>query len=94
MVKTVKIRELKKHLSSYLRLVRSGETIVVTDCGEPIAELRPPGEATKYPLLYDLARKGTVRLGGPNDPALYPAMGHALKPEEIAQLLDEERGDH
>jgi prevent-host-death family protein len=93
-METVEIRELKKHLSSYLRLVRSGETIVVTDRGEPIAELRPPVEATKYPLLNDLARKGAVRLGGPNNPALYPSMEGALTRAEIEQLLDEERGDH
>jgi prevent-host-death family protein len=94
MMKTVEIRELKKHLSTYLRLVRNGEPIAVADRGQPIAELWPPSEAAKYPLLYDLARKGTVRLGGPNDPALYPAMELALKWDEIAQLLDEERGDH
>jgi prevent-host-death family protein len=34
-------RELKTHLGSYLRKVRQGTTVVVTDRGEPIAELRP-----------------------------------------------------
>jgi antitoxin (DNA-binding transcriptional repressor) of toxin-antitoxin stability system len=94
MMKTVEIRELKKHLRSHLRLVRSGETILLTDRGEVVAELRPPGGATKYPLLNDLAQKGTVRLGGPNNPALYPSMEGALTRAEIKQLLDEERGDH
>jgi prevent-host-death family protein len=34
-------RELKTRLGTYLRLVQEGLTIVVTDRGEPIAELRP-----------------------------------------------------
>ena len=34
-------RELKTRLGTYLERVRRGETIVVTDRGEPVAELRP-----------------------------------------------------
>ncbi len=34
-------RELKTRLGSYLRRVRRGATLVVTDRGEAIAELRP-----------------------------------------------------
>ena len=34
-------RELKTRLGRYLRRVRAGETLVVTDRGEPAAELRP-----------------------------------------------------
>ena len=41
MSKAVGVRELKTRLGSYLREVRRGQTIVVTDRGEPVAELRP-----------------------------------------------------
>ncbi len=41
MSKAVGVRELKTRLGSYLREVRRGRTIVVTDRGEPVAELRP-----------------------------------------------------
>ena len=34
-------RELKARLGSYLRRVRQGQTLVVTDRGQPVAELRP-----------------------------------------------------
>jgi prevent-host-death family protein len=34
-------RELKARLGTYLRRVRQGDTLVVTDRGQPIAELRP-----------------------------------------------------
>ena len=39
--RTVGARELKTRLGHYLRRVRAGETLVVTDRGEPAAELRP-----------------------------------------------------
>jgi antitoxin (DNA-binding transcriptional repressor) of toxin-antitoxin stability system len=41
------IRELKTHLSRYLRQVAGGETILVTDRGRVIAEVRPPGAADR-----------------------------------------------
>jgi prevent-host-death family protein len=34
-------RELKTRLGTYLERVRRGETIIVTDRGTPVAELRP-----------------------------------------------------
>src|SRR5262245_48815864 len=39
-------RELKTRLGAYLRRVREGRTFVVTDRGEPIAELRPLDRGT------------------------------------------------
>lgn len=41
MTKEIGSRELKTRLGAYLRQVRDGATILVTDRGEPIAELRP-----------------------------------------------------
>ena len=38
---TVGSRELKIRLGTYLRRVRAGASLVVTDRGRPIAELRP-----------------------------------------------------
>lgn len=39
-MRAVSIRELKNRLSEYLRMVRQGEDILITDRGEVIAELR------------------------------------------------------
>jgi prevent-host-death family protein len=39
------VRELKNGLSRYLKRVRRGETIVVTDRGEPVARIIPVGVA-------------------------------------------------
>lgn len=39
-------RELKARLGTYLRRVRQGRTLVITDRGQPVAELRPVGSGT------------------------------------------------
>jgi prevent-host-death family protein len=38
---TVGSRELKTRLGTYLRKVQQGETLVITERGRPIAELKP-----------------------------------------------------
>jgi prevent-host-death family protein len=48
-------RELKTRLGRYLNRVRRGDTIVVTDRSEPVAELRPIGDS-KDPASVALAR--------------------------------------
>ena len=40
-------RELKTRLGTYLRLVQQGVTLVVTERGEPVAELRPLQKRTE-----------------------------------------------
>jgi len=37
----VGVRELRQNLSVYLRRVKNGETLQVTERGHPVAELRP-----------------------------------------------------
>lgn len=37
----VKITEFRKHLGSYLQLVRNGHSIIITKKGDPIAEIVP-----------------------------------------------------
>ena len=43
--KWVGSRELKTRLGTYLDAVKRGDTIVVTEHGQPVAELRPIGGA-------------------------------------------------
>ena len=95
-MKVVGIRELKNRLSEYIRLVRNGERVLVTDRGVIVAELRPPGtsiEEDPYPLLTAAAREGKVRLGAPNRPDLYPELGKILPDGTALRWLDESRGD-
>lgn len=98
-MKEVGIRELKNRLSEYIRQVREGEVIMVTDRGEVVAELRSPVAPEnellrKYPGLAEMARKGLVRLPlKPHRPGLYPRLTSVTPPGTAARLLDEERGD-
>ena len=93
---SVGLRELKNRLSEYVRHVRSGEGVLVTDRGEVVAELVPPGlrvDQTGVPSgLVALARKGQLTLGASNEAALYPKLSRLLKRRHAAVLLDEERG--
>lgn len=94
-MRVVGLRELKNRLSEYVRWVRAGETILVTDRGEVVAELRrpgrPPADADIEPGLLELASQGLLRLGGPNSPDLYPSMPRALRSLSVAGLLNAER---
>ncbi len=96
MIKSVGLRELKNKLSEYVRDVRSGEAVLVTDRGEVVAELTPPGQAGDErglpSLLVSLARRGQVTLGRANDADAYPKLPRLLKPHRAAELLSEERG--
>jgi prevent-host-death family protein len=94
-MKTVGVRELKNRLSEYIRRVRAGEGVLVTDRGEVVAELTPPGhgvETTLPPAVLALARRGLLTPGAPGDAALYPPLPRARRRRSAAQLLDDERG--
>jgi prevent-host-death family protein len=96
-MKTVGVRELKDRLSEYLREVRSGECVLVTDRGEVVAELSAPDYATRdasVPAgLQALAKRGLVSLGGRGGADLYPPLPRRKRGKRSsAQLLEEERG--
>ena len=95
-MKTVGLRELKNRLAEYVREVRSGEGVLVTDRGEVVAELVPPGQATATSAapsgLVALSKSGHLTLGAENDAAVYPKLSRLLKPRRAAELLDQERG--
>jgi antitoxin (DNA-binding transcriptional repressor) of toxin-antitoxin stability system len=97
LMRTVGIRELKNRLSEYIRHVRSGESVLVTDRGEVIAELSPPGrgltDASVPAGLLGLARRGLLTLGSPGDASVYVALPRARRGRRsAAELLDDERG--
>jgi len=96
-MKTVGIRELKNRLSDYIRRVRSGESVLVTDRGETVAVLTPPGHVPSevdVPLaLLALAKQGLVTIGARGDASVYPVLARKRKRRfTAAQLLEEERG--
>jgi antitoxin (DNA-binding transcriptional repressor) of toxin-antitoxin stability system len=64
-MKSVGLQSLKNRLSEYVRLAAKGETILVTDRDEVVAELVPPqaGRGTEIAdaLLAESVRRGWIR---------------------------------
>lgn len=58
----VGIKELKAKLSEYVERARGGEMVVVTDRGEPVAELVPLSPTKRK--LMELANAGELSWGG------------------------------
>ena len=80
-MESVGIRELKNHLTRYLRTVRQGNAITVTAHGKPIARLvpiSPQGEAALTPemekRMWELAADGFLAWDG----------GSSQMPEPVA----------
>lgn len=95
-MKTVGLRELKNRLSQYVRQVRSGQAVVVTNRGEVVAELRSPGQVppgTHVDMaVAKLVNRGLLILGAPNNERIYPPMSRLLRSTTSAKLLGAERG--
>lgn len=98
-MKSVGVKQLKARLSEYLRNVRQGETILVTDRDEVVAELRP---ARRRPSMADsleevlelLAERGEItRASLPRPRRRWSAKGLGLPAGSVRALLDEIRGD-
>jgi antitoxin (DNA-binding transcriptional repressor) of toxin-antitoxin stability system len=92
----VGLRELKNKLSEYVRRVREGEEVLVTDRGEVVAELRPPSrsvESPAYPGLTRLIQQGKARMGAPNSADLYPRLKALLPEGSSLRLLSDERAE-
>ncbi|HSM92413.1 MAG TPA: type II toxin-antitoxin system prevent-host-death family antitoxin [Anaeromyxobacteraceae bacterium] len=98
-MKTAGVRELKAHLSGYLRDVARGDVVLVTDRGRVVAELRPPGAAEQALSPADVRYRKLVAEG-----RLRPAPAPAslvwpdrpkplLRRGTSAALLDAERGE-
>ncbi len=83
----VGVRELKQHLSDYLERAANGETIRVTDRGEPKVLIVPlPGKGR----LAEGVAQGWIRQAEPEQPV---EVRPALAPRRIADVLAEDRDE-
>ena len=61
---TATVSKLKASLSEYLRRVKAGEEVLVSERGRPIAKLVPVTGGDALPdHLAEMARQGLVRVG-------------------------------
>jgi antitoxin (DNA-binding transcriptional repressor) of toxin-antitoxin stability system len=94
-VKTVGIRELKNRLSEYVREVRLGERVLVSDRGLIVAELREAsadGTEGVPSGLAALAKDGLVTLASLEGPPAYPKLRRVAAGLSIRQILRADRG--
>lgn len=93
-MKKVGSREFKNRQGYYLRRVRKGETIIVTDRGKPVAMVEPirnesgPGDDLEK-RLQELAAQGHIRLAT-RPLAPFKALSQRGKP--ASQMITEDRG--
>jgi antitoxin (DNA-binding transcriptional repressor) of toxin-antitoxin stability system len=85
-------RDLKNRLSHYLRLVRAGEKLEVTDRGCVIAELAPApaGASDEAEVMRALANEGVVSTGRGRLAEFKPVVGKSRK--LLSSLVVEDRG--
>lgn len=85
----VGIRDLKNQLSRYLKRVRAGERLVVTERGEPVAILSPPASTPADRRIEAMLRRGAARWGGgkPRGASRPPR----IKGPSVAQAVIEDR---
>lgn len=58
------VREMKDHLSEYLRRVRRGERVVITDRGRPVAALVGLEEEAAGGAAWSMVRRGLGEWSG------------------------------
>ena len=95
--KTVGIKDLKNNLSAYLREVRRGTRVLVSDRNEVIAELHEPGAVYATTeggsaILASWARAGIVTLPTRAKTPV-PKSPVRLPKGTAARLFDEDRGE-
>jgi antitoxin (DNA-binding transcriptional repressor) of toxin-antitoxin stability system len=98
-MKAVGIKQLKAHLSEYVRMAKAGDTILVTERDEVVAELRParrsPRPASSVEEALDLLSQSgeTTRPVLPKGTWTWRTRGLGLPSGTAARLLDGVRED-
>jgi prevent-host-death family protein len=85
----VGIRELKAQLSAYLRHVKGGATVIVTERGKPIGRIVPISQPTQE-KLEALSQAGLIAWSGQRLQSLAPVT-QAKGDRTVADLLMENR---
>jgi prevent-host-death family protein len=92
----VKVSDLKNGLSHYLRLVQSGESVLVSDRNRVIARIDPAGDVASMQTddsrwLDDLERRGIVRRRAGKLPRGWLGRRPKVKADVVGVLLEERK---
>lgn len=84
-MRTAAVSKLKASLSEYLKRVKAGEEVLVTEHGKPVARLVPVERAEAIPEnLLDLEKKGLIKIGSGKLPKDFWAMPRPTDPKGTA----------
>jgi len=83
------VRELKTHLSAYLRHVKAGKTVTITERGEPIGRIVPMEQPIEA-RLDGLKQAGLIAWSGQKLAPLVPVT-RIQGDRTVADLLLEDR---
>ena len=86
---TVGVRELKNKLSHYLRSVKQGRPVEITERGESIAMLVPPKQSSAAQIAEVLSRKGVGSWKGGKPKGSSRRV--TVKGKPVSQIVIEER---
>lgn len=81
------IRELRQNASKYIARAKAGETIEITERGEPVAELVPKKRSARDRLLAE----GKLRPGGGDLLAHGPPLPRKPGSRPLSEIVDELR---
>src|SRR2546428_5949664 len=89
------VSKLKASLSEFLRRVKAGEEVLVTERGRVIARLSPPASSPSLPeSLREMERQGLVKLGTGKLPKDFWRMPRPKDPKGLVmKALLEERSE-
>jgi prevent-host-death family protein len=88
-METIGIRKLKENLSRYMKLVKSGEKIVVTDRKKEIAVIIPFEKATKEEEIFKLIQRGMAFWSGGKPLGMTPRI--ASRGKSVSGAVVEDR---
>jgi prevent-host-death family protein len=83
------IRELKSRLSAYMRRVKAGEIIVITEHGKPIGRIVPVGQSTQEQMAT-LMRAGLINWNSKKLAHISP-LAQTRGDRSLSELLLEDR---
>jgi len=95
-MQTASVSKLKAFLSKYLRHVKAGEEVLVTERGRPIAKLTPAlGSAMLSKELAEMEKQGLVKIGRSKLPKDFWELPRPKDPKGLVSkslLLEREQG--
>ena len=90
---TVGIRELKSRLSEYLRAVKAGQTIIITEHGKPVGRIVPPEQMPEQSVEEEMHAMVRAGLAEWNGQKLGPpkATARVKDGHSVAQIIIDDR---